>query len=59
MIEPMRFKEPWFALDDPAEVLQLRAELLRELPPTHVLASRSLHPIARRQGRDADDLALT
>ena len=55
----MRFKEPWFALDDPAEVLQLRAELLRELPPTHVLASRSLHPIARRQGRDADDLALT
>ncbi len=44
----MDFLEPWFAVDD----RRLVDELLRELPPGHVLAGLSVAVRARRQDRD-------
>jgi hypothetical protein len=42
------FLEPWFADANPS----LKAELLRELIPGHILYGLPVTPVARRQDRD-------
>lgn len=44
----MDFLEPWFADTNPS----LKAELLRELIPGHILYGLRVTPVARRQDRD-------
>jgi hypothetical protein len=46
--------EPWQPIETPSEADALRAELNRELPPSHPLSGLPLRAIGRR--RDGDDV---
>jgi hypothetical protein len=54
----MELTDPWFPVADPTVAEDLLAELRRELSPSHVLASRSVEPIGRREDRDDILVAL-
>jgi hypothetical protein len=54
----MELTDPWYPVADQTVAGDLLAELRRELSPGHVLASRSVEPIGRREDRDDILVAL-